>query len=313
MIVANGLTKRYGDKTAVDDLSFEVRPGVVTGFLGPNGAGKSTTMRLMLDLDYGGGQTRFDGRRFREIRHPMREIGTVLEARAFHPTRSARNHLRMLAAANAVSTRRVDEVLTLVGLADVASKKPRGFSLGMAQRLGLAAALLGDPHTLILDEPANGLDPHGIQWLRDLLKLQASQGRTVFVSSHLLAEMALMADELVVVGRGRLIASGQVDSFVRDFTRTSVLVRSPQVDTLLRTVLNVVPTVEVTQAPDGSATLSGVDAARVGELAADVGLVLHELATRTASLEEAFFEATGATEEYVGQLRSARETAGEIR
>src|SRR5215204_6517946 len=220
MIVAHGLTKEYGHRVAVDDLSFEVRPGVVTGFLGPNGAGKSTTMRLMLNLDYGGGQTRFDGRRFREIR-------TVLEARAFHPTRSARNHLRMLAAANAVSTRRVDEVLTLVGLADVASKKPRGFSLGMAQRLGLAAALLGDPHTLILDEPANGLDPHGIQWLRDLLKLQASQGRTVFVSSHLLAEMALMADELVVVGRGRLIASGQVDSFVRDFTRTSVLVRSP--------------------------------------------------------------------------------------
>ena len=206
----------------------------------------------------------------------------------------------------------MDEVLTLVGLADVASKKPRGFSLGMAQRLGLAAALLGDPHTLILDEPANGLDPHGIQWLRDLLKLQASQGRTVFVSSHLLAEMALMADELVVVGRGRLIASGQVDAFVRDFTRTSVLVRSPQVDTLLRTVLDAVPTVEVTQASDGSATLS-VEAARVGELAADVGLVLHELATRTASLEEAFFEATGATEEYVGQLRSAPETAGGIR
>ena len=313
MIVANGLTKRYGDKTAVDDLSFEVRPGVVTGFLGPNGAGKSTTMRLMLDLDYGGGQTRFDGRRFREIRHPMREIGTVLEARAFHPTRSARNHLRMLAAANAVSTGRVDEVLTLVGLADVASKKPRGFSLGMAQRLGIAAALLGDPHTLILDEPANGLDPHGIQWLRDLLKLQASQGRTVFVSSHLLAEMALMADELVVVGRGRLIASGEVDSFVRDFTRTSVLVRSPQVDILLQSVLQAVPTVEVTQAPDGSATLSGVDASRVGELAADVGLVLHELATRTASLEEAFFEATGDTEEYVGHLRSEPETAGGIR
>src|ERR671912_150583 len=309
MIAASGLTKRYGDKIAVNDLSFEVRPGVVTGFLGPNGAGKSTTMRRMLDLDYGGGETRFDGRLYRDIRHPMREIGTVLEARAFHPTRSARNHLRMLAAANGIATPRVDEVLAMVGLGEVARKQPRGFSLGMAQRLGLAAALLGDPHTLILDEPANGLDPHGIHWLRDVLKMLAAQGRTVFVSSHLLAEMALMADELVVVGRGRLIASGQVDSFVRDFTRTSVLVRSPQVDTLLRTVLNVVPTVEVTQAPDGSATLSGVDAARVGELAADVGLVLHELATRTASLEEAFFEATGATEEYVGQLRSAPETA----
>ena len=303
MIVANGLAKRYGDKTAVDDLSFEVRPGVVTGFLGPNGAGKSTTMRLMLDLDYGGGQTRFDGRRFREIRHPMREIGTVLEARAFHPTRSARNHLRMLAAANAVSTRRVDEVLTLVGLADVASKKPRGFSLGMAQRLGLAAALLGDPHTLILDEPANGLDPHGIQWLRDLLKLQASQGRTVFVSSHLLAEMALMADELVVVGRGRLIASGQVDSFVRDFTRPRCSCAARRSTPCFGLCSTRCPTVEVTQASRRLATLSGVEAARVGELAADVGLVLHELATRTASLEEAFFEATGATEEYVGQLR----------
>ena len=218
MIVARGLTKRYGDKAAVDDLSFEVRPGVVTGFLGPNGAGKSTTMRLMLDLDYGDGQTRFDGRRFRDIHQPMREIGTVLEGGPFHPTRRARNHLRMLAAANSISTRRVDEVLAMVGLAEVARKKPRGFSLGMAQRLGLAAALLGDPHTLILDEPANGLDPHGIQWLRDLLKMLASQGRTVFVSSHLLPEMALMADELVVIGRGRLIASGTVDSFVSDFT-----------------------------------------------------------------------------------------------
>jgi ABC-2 type transport system ATP-binding protein len=310
MIVAHGLTKRYGDKTAVDDLSFQVRAGVVTGFLGPNGAGKSTTMRLMLDLDYGGGQTRFDSRRFRDIRHPMREIGTVLEARAFHPTRSARNHLRMLAAANAISTPRVDEVLALVGLAEVASQRPRGFSLGMAQRLGLAAALLGDPHTLILDEPANGLDPHGIQWLRDLLKLLATQGRTVFVSSHLLPEMALMADELVVIGRGRLIASGPVDSFVRDFTRTSVLVRSPQIDTLVQTVIDAVPTVEVTRDPDGAAMLTGVETARVGEIAAKAGLVLHQLATRTAALEEAFFEATGATEEYIGRLGTSAATAG---
>jgi ABC-2 type transport system ATP-binding protein len=310
MIVAHELTKRYGEKTAVDDLSFEVQPGVVTGFLGPNGAGKSTTMRLMLDLDHGAGQTRFDGRRFREIRHPMREIGTVLEASAFHPSRSARNHLRMLAAANAISNRRVDEVLALVGLAEVASKRPRGFSLGMAQRLGLAAALLGDPGTLILDEPANGLDPHGIQWLRDLLKLLASQGRTVFVSSHLLPEMSLMADELVVIGRGRLIASGTVDSFVRDFTRRSVLVRSPQADTLVRAVVKAVPTVDVSRGTDGSAVLTGVETAQVGEIAATAGLVLHELATRTASLEEAFFEATGATEEYVGRLVGTA-TAGE--
>ena len=301
MIVAHGLTKKYGDRLAVDDLSFEVRPGVVTGFLGPNGAGKSTTMRLMLDLDYGGGQTRFDGRRFREIPQPMREIGTVLEGGPFHPTRRARNHLRMLAAASSVSTRRVDEVLDMVGLAEVARKKPRGFSLGMAQRLGLAAALLGDPHTLILDEPANGLDPHGIQWLRDLLKMLASQGRTVFVSSHLLPEMALMADELIVIGRGRLIASGTVDSFVSDFTRTSTLVRSPQIDTLIQAVIAAVPTVEVTRDSDGTALLTSVETAQVGEIAAAAGLVLHQLATRTASLEEAFFEATGATEEYVGR------------
>ena len=177
----------------------------------------------------------------------MREIGTVLEGGPFHPTRRARNHLRMLAAASSISTRRVDEVLAMVGLAEVARKKPRGFSLGMAQRLGLAAALLGDPHTLILDEPANGLDPHGIQWLRDLLKRLAAQGRTVFVSSHLLPEMALMADELIVIGRGRLIASGTVDSFVSDFTRTSTLVRSPQIDALIQAVIAAVPTVEVTR------------------------------------------------------------------
>ena len=262
-------------------------------------------MRLMLDLDYGGGQTRFDGRRFRDIRHPMREIGTVLEAKAFHPTRSARNHLRMLAAANSVPTRRVDEVLALVGLAEVARKKPRGFSLGMAQRLGLAAALLGDPHTLILDEPANGLDPHGIQWLRDLLKLLASQGRTVFVSSHLLPEMALMADELVVIGRGRLIASGTVDSFVRDFTRTSVVVRSPQIDALVRAVVEAVPAVGVTQRTGRRRLARRRRDGAGGRDRGRGGLVLHELATRTASLEEAFFEATGATEEYVGHLVAA--------
>jgi ABC-2 type transport system ATP-binding protein len=313
MIVAHGLTKKYGDKTAVDDLSFEIRPGVVTGFLGPNGAGKSTTMRMMLDLDYGGGQTRFDGRRFREIRRPMREIGTVLEGGPFHPTRSARNHLRMLAAASSISTRRVDEVLAIVGLAEVARKKPRGFSLGMAQRLGLAAALLGDPHTLILDEPANGLDPHGIQWLRGLLKMLASQGRTLFVSSHLLPEMALMADELIVIGRGRLIASGTVDSFVSDFTRTSTLVRSPQIDALIPAVVAAVPTVEVTREADGTALLKSVETAQVGAIAAAAGLVLHQLATRTASLEEAFFEATGATEEYVGRLLIDEPSAGGTR
>ena len=230
MITATHLGKRYGAKVAVDDLTFEVRPGMVTGFLGPNGAGKSTTMRLMLDLDRGSGETLFDGRRFGTIRHPMREIGAVLEARAFHPTRSARNHLRMLAAGSGIPASRVDEVLEFVGIAEVARRKPKGFSLGMAQRLGLAQALLGDPGTLILDEPANGLDPHGIHWLRDMLRALAAEGRTVLVSSHLLSEMSLMADELVVVGRGRMIYNGKVDGFVREFTRSTVLVRSPRAD-----------------------------------------------------------------------------------
>lgn len=300
MIVAQGLTKRYGDKVAVDALSFEVRPGVVTGFLGPNGAGKSSTMRLMLDLDFGTGETRFDGRRFREIRRPMREIGTVLEGGPVHPTRRARNHLRMLAAANDLPRRRVEEVLAMVGLSAVAGKRPRTFSLGMNQRLGLAAALLGDPETLILDEPANGLDPHGIQWLRGLLKSLAAEGRTVFVSSHQLSEMELMADELVVIGRGRLVASGTVASFVRDYTRTTTVVRSPQIDILMKAVRAAVPTVRISREPDHAA-LIGVEAQQVGEIAAAEGVTLHELTTRMASLEEAFFEATGASEEYVGR------------
>ena len=297
MITAQGLRKRYGDKVAVDDLSFEVRPGVVTGFLGPNGAGKSTTMRLMLDLDHGAGETRFDGKRFRDIRDPMREIGAVLEAKAFHPTRTARNHLRMLAAANRIPTPRVDEVLDLVGIAEVKKKKPKGFSMGMAQRLGLAQAMLGDPKTLILDEPANGLDPHGIHWLRDVLKSLAGQGRTVFVSSHLLAEMALMADELVVIGRGRMIDNGSVDSFVRKFTQATVLVRTPSVDTFAETLRR--EGADVESLPDGALMVAGADAAAIGELAHRDGAVLHELAPQSASLEEAFMSATGKSEEFV--------------
>ena len=298
MITAVGLTKRYRPKVAVDHLSFEVRPGVVTGFLGPNGAGKSTTMRLMLDLDRGGGETRFDGRRYRDVPRPMREIGAVLEAKAFHPTRSARNHLLMLAAANGIGPARVDEVLALVGLSDVARGRPKGFSLGMSQRLGLACALLGDPHTLVLDEPANGLDPHGIQWLRDVLKSLAAQGRTVFGPRHLLAEMALMADELVVIGRGRLIDSGPVSDFVGRFTRTTVLVRSPEASRLAD--LLTADGAAVDPLSDGSLVVGGADAVAVGELAAAYGVVLHQLVTRTASLEEAFLSATGAAEEYRG-------------
>ena len=299
MIVAQGLTKRYGDQLAVEDLSFEVRPGVVTGFLGPNGAGKSTTLRLMLDLDHGSGLTQFDGRRFRDIRRPMLEIGTMLETGAFHPSRRARDHLRMLAAASSIPKRRVDEVLALVGLAAVARKKPRTFSLGMAQRLALAAALLGDPHTLILDEPANGLDPHGIQWLRDLLKDLAAHGRTVLVSSHLLAEVELMADDLVVIGRGRLLAAGTVESFVGGFTHTSTHVRSPGIDNLLRAVMIAAPSATVDRQSQQAAVVGGVSSDQIGEIAGAEGIVLHQLASRTATLEEAFFEATGASEEYV--------------
>lgn len=284
-------------------------------------------MRLMLDLDRGSGQTLFDGRRFSSIRHPMREIGAVLEAKAFHPTRTARNHLRMLAAGSGIPASRADEVLEFVGLSDVKRKKPKGFSLGMAQRLGLAQALLGDPGTLILDEPANGLDPHGIHWLRDVLKSLAAQGRTIFVSSHLLSEMSLMADQLVVIGRGSMIYNGDVDGFVREFTQATVLVRSPQASRLaeaLRRVDGVTveelpasalvdPTMgdavavlaagaadsAAGAAPAGGLRVSGADAATIGEIAFNNSIMLHELATQTASLEAAFISATGASEEYV--------------
>lgn len=297
MITAQGLRKRYGNKVAVDDLSFNVRPGVVTGFLGPNGAGKSTTMRLMLDLDHGAGETHFDGRRFDEIHHPMHEIGAVLEAKSFHPTRTARNHLRMLVAGSRIPKKRVDEVLDFVGLAEVRRKKPKGFSLGMAQRLGLAQALLGDPSTLILDEPANGLDPHGIHWLRDVLKTLAAEGRCIFVSSHLLSEMSLMADELVVIGRGKMIFSGEVDTFVRQFTQSTVLVKSPSAAELAETLRGMGATVD--PAPEGGLIVSGADASVIGEIAHRDGYILHELATQSASLEEAFMSATGAAEEFV--------------
>ncbi|PZF84478.1 ATP-binding cassette domain-containing protein [Jiangella anatolica] len=302
MITAQQLHKRYGAKTAVDHLSFEVRPGMVTGFLGPNGAGKSTTMRLMLDLDNGGGETLFDGRKFGTIKHPMREIGAVLEAKAFHPTRTARNHLRMLAAGSGIPFSRADEVLDFVGLAEVKNKKPKSFSLGMAQRLGLAQALLGNPQTLILDEPANGLDPHGIHWLRDVLKSLAREGRTIFVSSHLLSEMSLMADQLVVIGRGHMIYNGDVDGFVRQFTQSSVLVRSPQAAQLAEALRRVdgATVTEVAQQP-GTLQVSGIETAAVGELAFQHNVMLHELATQTASLEAAFMSATGDSEEYVAR------------
>jgi ABC-2 type transport system ATP-binding protein len=252
-------------------------------------------MRLMLGLDQGAGATTFDGHPFHALHHPMRHVGALLEAKPFHPTRKARNHLRMLAVANDIPTRRVDDVLTQLGLTEVAAKKPRTFSMGMGQRLGLAAALLGDPHTLILDEPANGLDPQGIQWLRQLLKHLAGEGRSVFVSSHLLSEMALMADELVVIGRGRLIASGAVAEFVRQ-AGTAVLVRSPEADRLAG-LLRERAGVQVNGGP-GELNLTGITAEEIGDLAFEHGIRLHELATRTATLEEAFLEATAGAEEF---------------
>jgi ABC-2 type transport system ATP-binding protein len=298
VIEVRGLTKKFGDHKAVDDLSFNVKPGVVTGFLGPNGAGKSTTMRLMLDLDHGAGTTTFDGKKFRDISRPMSVIGVLLEAKAFHPTRTARNHLRMLAAPTHVPDKRVDEVLDLVGLTSVANKKPKSFSLGMGQRLGLAAALLGDPDIILLDEPANGLDPQGITWLRDLLKAFAQQGKTVFASSHLLNEMALLADDLVVIGRGKLLADMPMSEFVAQSSHTSVIVRTPHYAKLAELLTS--RGIQVTEEPYGRLSLIGMEQDAVGDLAFNEGMVVHELTTRTATLEEAFLEATAGAEEFHG-------------
>ncbi len=297
MIQALGLTKRFGRVVAVNNLSFQVQPGKVTGFLGPNGSGKSTTMRLLLGLDRadGGGST-IDGKQYTELRHPVREVGALLDAGYVHPTRSARNHLRAVAASNGIGSKRVDEVLDLVGLGAVARKRVGGFSLGMHQRLGLAGAVLGDPHTLLLDEPANGLDPEGIQWIRRFLKMYAEQGRTVFVSSHLLSEMALMADNLVVIGRGALISQGSVDEFVRKAAKSFVRVRSPQA--LMLAELLRQEGADVARSADGAIEVAGTDAPGVGELAAAHNVVLHELSNQTASLEEAFLAVTRSAVEY---------------
>lgn len=300
-ISARGLRKSYGGKPAVVDLSFDVQPGSVTGFLGPNGSGKSTTMRLMLGLDTGAGSTRFDGKAFSELRQPMRHVGALLEAKPYHPTRKARNHLRMLAAANAIPTSRVDEVLAMVGLTEVARAKPKSFSLGMGQRLGLAAALLGDPHTLILDEPANGLDPQGIQWMRMLLKALAAEGRSVFVSSHLLSEMALMADHLVVIGKGELIATGPIAEFVSSSQQNAVIVRSPDAAALVPVLQAAGAQVSVTE--PGLLTVTGIGLQTVGDLAFEHQLRLHELSARTATLEEAFLERTAGSEEFQAGTR----------
>jgi ABC-2 type transport system ATP-binding protein len=298
VIEVRNLTKRFGKTVAVDDLSFDVRPGRVTGFLGPNGSGKSTTMRCMVGLDrHERGTTTFEGRDYRQLRSPLHEVGILLDAGYVHPARSGRNHLKWLAATNGISLKRVDEVLELVGMTEVANRKLKSYSLGMKQRLGLAATLLGDPATIILDEPANGLDPEGIRWIRDFLRHYATQGRSVLVSSHLLGEMALLAQELVVIGRGRLISQSSVDDFVRRHASAWVRVRSPQLPALIETLERRGAKVERI---DGADALDVFDLAieHVGEAAAAAQITLHELTTKTESLEDAFLSATADSQEY---------------
>jgi ABC-2 type transport system ATP-binding protein len=301
-IEARGLTKRYGSRVAVDALSFSVRPGTVTGFLGPNGAGKSTTMRLLLGLDRPDqGHATIDGLAYRDLPWPLSTVGALLEAKAVHKGRSAYNHLLALAQTQHLPRRRIDEVIDLVGLGSVANQRAGSFSLGMGQRLGIAAALLGDPAVLVLDEPLNCLDPEGIVWIRTLLKRLAAEGRTVLVSSHLMNEMAVTADHLIVIGRGRLIADCPTTEFVAQGSPQSVRVSSPDARTL--SALLAGNGAQVT--PDGVGTLivTGLEAPRIAELAAAQGLVLYELAPQQASLEDAFMQLTQASVEYDGVKR----------
>ena len=297
MIEARNLTKRYGSTLAVDDLSFDVKPGHVTGFLGPNGAGKTTTMRMILGLDRPeSGSVTVGGRDYHDLDIPLQEVGALLDAKAVHPGRSAYNHLLCLARSNRIPRRRVDEVLAIVGLETVAKRRAGGFSLGMGQRLGIAAALLGDPGVLMFDEPVNGLDPEGIAWVRQLMRMLASEGRTVFVSSHLMSEMALTADHVVVIGRGRLIRDESISDFVDSSSKASVLVKSPDAPRL-RSVLEATGA-QVLDTPLGDFEVIDLDAARVGELAAANSIVLHELTPHRASLEEAFMELTQGSVEF---------------
>jgi ABC-2 type transport system ATP-binding protein len=309
MIAARGLTKTYGTTKAVDSVDFAVQPGRVTGFLGPNGAGKSTTMRMVLGLDRPtAGSVTVNGRRYVDSPAPLREVGALLEARALHPGRSARDHLRWLALSNAIPARRVDEVLGLVGLETVAGKRVGKFSLGMGQRLGIAVALLGDPPVVVLDEPVNGLDPEGIRWVRTLARQLAEEGRTVFVSSHLMSEMALTADHLLVIGRGRILADCSTSEFIADHAASFVRVRSPQsrevADLLRRHGLDVVVR------EDDELHVQGLDAAAIGELVGKSGLFLHELTLVRSSLEDAFMTLTADSVEY-RTVHPAGATAGE--
>jgi ABC-2 type transport system ATP-binding protein len=302
VIEVSGVTKRYRDTVAVNDLSFEVKPGQVTGFLGPNGSGKSTTMRMIMGLDApDSGSATVNGRMYRDLPIPLREVGALLEAKAIHPGRSAYNHLLYLATSNDIPLSRIDVVLEMVGLTEVAKKRAGKFSLGMGQRLGIAGALLGDPEVLLFDEPINGLDPEGILWVRNLLKRLASEGRTVFVSSHLMSEMALTADHLVVIGRGRLISTGSVDEFISQSTDQFVRVRTPRATELGRLLLaQGIQGIQVTSEDDGALSVGGISAVEIGDLALAFGIALHELSPQMASLEDAFMELTRDAVEYHG-------------
>lgn len=297
MIIAENLTKRYGTKVAVDSISFTVEPGRVTGFLGPNGAGKSTTMRMIMGLDRPTtGHVTVNGKPYAQHRAPLLEVGALLEAKAVHTGSSARNHLRALAATHGIGAKRVSEVIDLTGLTDVAHKRVGGFSLGMGQRLGIAAAMLGDPKTLVLDEPVNGLDPEGVKWVRTMIRYLASEGRTVFLSSHLMSEMAITADDLIVIGRGRIISTGSVRDIVAASTTGRVTVRSPRANELAQALRR--DGVTITSAEAGLLDVVGLPAEAIGDLAAERGIALHELTPVSASLEEAYMKLTAGEVEY---------------
>jgi len=297
MITAEGLGKRYGDKVAVDDVSFTVRPGSVTGFLGPNGAGKSTTMRMIVGLDRPTtGRVTINGQDYRKLRAPLTEVGVLLDAKAVHTGRSARNHLRAMAATHGISNSRVDEVIDITGIGSVARKRAGGFSLGMGQRLGIAAALLGDPHTLILDEPVNGLDPEGVRWVREFVRHAASEGRTVLLSSHLMSEMSQTADHVIVLGRGKVLADAALPDLVRAWTTARVHVRSPRAAELADAVAG--RDVEIVTADPFTLDVTGLPASRIGDIAAERGIPVHELTPTSGSLEDAYLALTGDAVEY---------------
>ncbi len=309
MIEVRGLSKRYGDKLAVDNLTFTVEPGKVTGFLGPNGAGKSTTMRLILGLDHPtSGEAMVHGKRYQGLNYPMREMGALLEAKAVHGGRSAYNHLLCLAQTNDIPKRRVDEVLALVGLTEVAKKRSKGFSLGMSQRLGIAGALLGDPQVLIFDEPVNGLDPEGIRWIRNLMQALAAEGRTVFVSSHLMSEMETTAQDIIVIGRGKLIANTTIDKFIAENSTGTVKVRTPQADALAKAVAAAGGT--ATTSGDDALVIQGLSTDQVGDVAYDASIRLHELSQHRASLEQAFMELTADSVEYQASVQGTAPAGG---